>query len=105
MNGKELDRIISEGKPVPLLESLIAKNGRAAVRYTFNCLKGRFPAADPTISKDADLSYQYAVYVLKARFPAGEAAIARNAINQTMYAEFFGARPFVSTSTKDRARR
>ena len=35
MNGKELDRIIFEGKPVPPVVSLIAKNCRAAVRYTF----------------------------------------------------------------------
>ena len=32
LNEKEGDRIISEGKPVPSLESLIAENGRAAVR-------------------------------------------------------------------------
>jgi hypothetical protein len=75
MNEKELDRI--------------AENGRAAVRYAFHCLKGPFPAAEPSISKDPDWSYEYAVYVLQARFPAGETAIARNTINQTMYSEFF----------------
>jgi hypothetical protein len=90
MNEKELDRIISEGKPVPPLESSIAENGRAAVRYAFHCLKGPFPVAEPSISKDPDWSYEYAVYVLQARFPAGETAIARSTINQTMYSEFFG---------------
>jgi len=88
MNTTELDEIISQGNPVPALEHLIAKNGRAAVRYAFLCLKGPFPAAEPTISRDADWSYEYAVYVLQGRFPAGEAAIARNETNQTMYAEF-----------------
>lgn len=61
LKEKEVDRLISEVKPVPPLESLIAEKGRAAARHTFNCLKGPFPAADPSISKDADWSYQYAV--------------------------------------------
>jgi hypothetical protein len=90
MKTTEFDHIILAGKPVPALEPLIAENGRAAIRYAFNCLKGPFPAAEPTISKHADWSYEYAVYVLRGRFPAGELAIARNKINQTMYAEFFG---------------
>ncbi len=87
MNTTELDQLISEGKPVPALERLIAANGRAAVRYAFLCLKGPFPAAEPTISRDADWSYEYAVYVLHGRFPAGEAAIAGNETNKMMYAQ------------------
>ena len=35
MNGKELDRIISKGNRYALSCLLIAKNCRAAVRYTF----------------------------------------------------------------------
>ena len=104
MNTTEFDQIICEGKPVPSLEPLIAENGRAAIRYAFNCLKGPFPAAEPTISKHADWSYEYAVYVLQGRFPAGEAAIARNEINQTMYVEFLAKRhnwqSWESTSSK-----
>ena len=88
MNTSELDQIITEGKPLPALEPLIAKIGRAAVRYAFLCLKGPFPAAESTIAKDADWSYEYAVYVLHGRFPAGEAAIARNETNKAMYAKF-----------------
>jgi hypothetical protein len=60
LNEKEGDRIISEGKLAPSLESLMAENGRATVR-DLNCLKGAFPAAEPSISKDADRAYQYAV--------------------------------------------
>ncbi len=88
MNTSELDQIITEGKPVPALEPLIAKIGRAAVRYAFLCLKGPFPAGESTIATDADWSYEYAVYVLHGRFPAGEAAIARNESNKAMYAKF-----------------
>jgi hypothetical protein len=61
LNEKEGDRIMSEGKLVPSLESLIAEKWPGGGPSCLNCLKGLFPFAEPSISKDADWSYQYAV--------------------------------------------
>ena len=70
MNGKELDRIIFEGKPVPPVVSLIAKNGRAAVRYTFKLPERMVPGCRADHIEGRGLVLSVRSVCLESPFPS-----------------------------------
>lgn len=77
--------------PVPHLEDIIARDGRASYLYAFHSLKqSPFKKGEPEIAKDTWAAAMYAEKILKQPWPAGEAAIKQSPYTWKAYQQHFG---------------